>query len=524
MNYLSIIKKQSFIITVSIIVMAIILIGTSYALFANQNNSNTQVVSSGTLIVNYEGTAITTTGGIDNGGNLLEIEPMDEETVNSLTPFKIVVNNTGTLAMKYNIVLYTDTTNTLPHSYYAFKYKNNGTYTTKAALTTLSKVDPTQTNMNEIVYKLTSEPFVIEPNTSATHELYVWIDEDYADENISDKVAYLKIAVQGEATDVTPPNAVQTITELATTDNTIVDDETNDHNLRYIGSNPNNYVSFNNELWRIIGVMNNIQTQSGQTKPLLKITRSDLLGSYSWDTSASDVNDSNGVNEWSQSDLMYELNTDYLGNVTIGTDGYWYDDYNNSKSAAKPSSTISSTAQDMIETISWKLGSPNNDNGTYVDYSINTFTPSYIYAHESSSFSGKICSSGQYCNDSITRTTSWNGKVGLVYLSDYAYATSGGNTTNRSTCLGLGLFSGWINSSYEDCKNNDWIYNSSTYQWTMSPLTNATHSTLVFYVRGDSDSRHGAYHNYGVRPTLYLKSSVKITGGEGTQANPYILE
>ena len=33
-------------------------------------------------------------------------------------------------------------------------------------------------------------------------------------------------------------------------------DNTKDQNVRYYGSDPNNYVSFNNELWRIIGVFN----------------------------------------------------------------------------------------------------------------------------------------------------------------------------------------------------------------------------------------------------------------------------
>ena len=200
MNYKNIIKKQSFIITVSIVVMGIILIGTSYALFTKQNNSNTQVVASGTLSINYSGTTITTTGGTDGGGNLLEIEPLDEATVDSQSPYTIVVNNTGTLAMRYNVVLYTDETNTLPHNYYAFKYKDNGSYTTKAVLTSLPKVDNTVTQMNSIKYNLTSTPFVIEPGATNTHEIHVWIDEDYADENISNKIANLKIAVEGEAT------------------------------------------------------------------------------------------------------------------------------------------------------------------------------------------------------------------------------------------------------------------------------------------------------------------------------------
>ena len=37
--------------------------------------------------------------------------------------------------------------------------------------------------------------------------------------------------------------------------NELVYDETKDNNLRYIGVNPNNYVSFNDELWRIIGAV-----------------------------------------------------------------------------------------------------------------------------------------------------------------------------------------------------------------------------------------------------------------------------
>lgn len=36
-------------------------------------------------------------------------------------------------------------------------------------------------------------------------------------------------------------------------------DGTVDNNLRYVGENPNNFIWFNDELWRIIGVMNNLK-------------------------------------------------------------------------------------------------------------------------------------------------------------------------------------------------------------------------------------------------------------------------
>ena len=70
-------------------------------------------------------------------------------------------------------------------------------------------------------------------------------------------------------------------------------DNTVDENIRYYGSNPNNYVSFNNELWRIIGVFGDN----------VKLVRKDSLGELSWDSSESSVNNGWGVNEWSQSAL-----------------------------------------------------------------------------------------------------------------------------------------------------------------------------------------------------------------------------
>ena len=56
-------------------------------------------------------------------------------------------------------------------------------------------------------------------------------------------------------------------------------DNTVDENIRYYGSNPNNYVSFNNELWRIIGVFGNN----------VKLVRKDILWSLSWDSSESSI-------------------------------------------------------------------------------------------------------------------------------------------------------------------------------------------------------------------------------------------
>ena len=106
-----------------------------------------------------------------------------------------------------------------------------------------------------------------------------------------------------------------------------------------------------------------------------------------------------------------------------------------------------------------------------------------------------------------------------MYPSDYGYATSGGSTSNRTSCLNKELYN-WDSSSYSDCKNNDWLYNSSIYQWTLAPYS--FHSNPVFIVGPPGFvSNSTAYYQYAVRPSVYLISKTSILGGEGTLENPY---
>ena len=116
------------------------------------------------------------------------------------------------------------------------------------------------------------------------------------------------------------------------------------------------------------------------------------------------------------------------------------------------------------------------------------------------------------------RPTSFIGKIGLMYPSDYGYATSGGSTTSREECLAAALNS-W--NDYSDCKNNDWLFNGS-HQWTITP--NSGYSTDVFFVTSPGDVYHSyASDAYAARPVLYLDSMVEITGGTGTSSDPYTL-
>ena len=234
-------------------------------------------------------------------------------------------------------------------------------------------------------------------------------------------------------------------------------DNTADNNLRYIGADPNNYVLFNNELWRIIGVFNeNSHGVSGQR--LIKIIRNESIGSFSWDNKASGTGSSTssyGSNDWSDSALQLVLNEGAYWNRTNGTCPKG--ENGATTNCDFSANGLTDEAKSMIETVTWKLGGSS----TY-----NNVTASMFYKRER----GTTVYSG--------RPTTWQGEIALMYPSDYGYSTSGGSTTNREACLAKELYN-WDSSSYSDCKNNDWLFNS-TIQWTLTP--NSSYSRHVFGV------------------------------------------
>ena len=294
--------------------------------------------------------------------------------------------------------------------------------------------------------------------------------------------------------------------ESLRTSNGLKKDNTVDTNIRYYGSDPNNYVSFNNELWRIIGVFGNN----------VKLVRSESLGSLSWDSSDSSINKGNGINQWGEStygdgsyyegaDLQVYLNKMYYGGDTTVT---CYDGYQNSTITC-PTNTLDRTAKLLIDKHTWSLGA--------IEMSIED-TISF-YNAERGTANGKTCTSGTYCNDTVTRTTKWTGYVALPYITDWAYASS------ESICE--------TNVQAQDssndyiCQNNNWI-NSDTNIWTLSPRDHSGPggATYVRSIGGNGyiASFSSAAELYDIYPTIYLKSNVLIESGNGTSDSPYILK
>ena len=301
--------------------------------------------------------------------------------------------------------------------------------------------------------------------------------------------------------------------------NNLKKDNTPDENIRYYGSDPNNYVRFNNELWRIIGVF-------GEN---IKLVRKDSLGVLSWDVSDG-VNNNWGVNQWGEStdtngnsyagsDLQVYLNNMYYGGVEV----MCYKTSNNTTITC-PTKMLDEISKSLIDNHTWNTGAINLNDSTIVNlqsYEMNTVP---FYNAERGTVNGKICSSGNYCNnDVVTRTTTWTGYVGLPYPTDYSYASS------ESVCE-TNMWDGDIDTTHGrfnmTCKNNNWMHRSNN-TWYLSPCTysfsdGASHVWNVGnmgYVSFGS-----AAYTYAVVPSIYLKSNVLIESGAGTSSDPYILK
>ena len=513
-------KKIKIMIGVLAVVLLVVIIGVAYAIFS--------YVGLGT-VVNQITTGVMTmayTEG-ENKINITDAVPMEDsvgkvlKNSDQVFDFTVEANKKGSAIVSYEITAQKDDASTLPDDavrLYLEKSEDGEAYTSvldPTAYLPLENDDSLGAKKGEMVL----HSGTIEKTMKEYYRLRMWVAEDYELDG-EQKTYAVTVNVYGKngkgsgKSEIVTGSASAKIRSLQKTNtDRLAYDGTSDNNLRYIGQDPNNYVTFNGELWRIVGVMNNVEDKEGNKTSRVKLIRNDGLNVYSWDTSAG-TNGNYGINEWSQADIMNELNGDYI-NTELTTNPNWYDGTGNSRNRAFNHTQILKTdAQELIDDAVWYLGS-NDSKATYAD----ELMPKTLYTREHGNLTGKQCTSGGYCTDQIPRTLKWTGKVGLIYPSDYAYATGGGATKGRDACL-VSSTSTWAST---DCSTKDWI-NNSTDQWTITPSSESSAATYTFFIASNGQlNRTNVYNLYYIRPTVYLKSIVKITGGTGIKDDPYKL-
>ena len=293
----------------------------------------------------------------------------------------------------------------------------------------------------------------------------------------------------------------------------------NENGIRYEGADPNNYICLDNKtsgacsssslLFRIIGLFDEDTssdgTSSAGTKKLLKVIDTNNYGGTSgkyWNSA--------GTNNWSSASLKTELNGTYLNTLLV-------------------TPNVNGKLSSGIANAKWHLGGANANSESGDSYYYKSITTENVYKAERSPYhTFTNLSENIFQNLYSGNPSSIYAKVGLMYPSDYGYATVGGSTINKSSFRAKELLNR-DSSSHSDCKNNDWLFTSQNNfvnirEWLLSPYSSDSLNAAGLYSSGFVN-----LYGYGVsdtqfavRPTFYLDSSVlKIVGGTGTSDNAY---
>ena len=172
-----------------------------------------------------------------------------------------------------------------------------------------------------------------------------------------------------------------------------------------------------------------------------------------------------GTNTWSASKLnTVNLNTNFTTN--IGT--AW---------------------ANKIATTTWKVGG-----GTYAN--LRDAVPKTAY---------------QYEVGSSASTTTYDAKIGLMYVSDYYYSAS----PSAWTLVG---YNSDYTKSYASAKGENWLYGGG-WDWTISRDSDGSHNAFRVNYNGNV-SNNNVHYNNGVRPSFSLLSSTTYVSGSGSMSDP----
>ena len=520
-------KKIIILSIVGVLLLVSIAIASSYAYFT----------------ANVSGNKDTNNVVVTNGVMALEYTDGDEINLANAVPGNSVsktftVKNTGNVSTNYTIY-FSELSN-------KFVDKTDLVYTLTSSDGGKNVAQTQVPSTNEAMVS----NYAIDAGKTHTYTLTITFLNKDENQNDNQGVSFSTKVTINETKEYVPTFA-EKIAELSVTDTTNFATDDPDNNVRYIGKDPNNYVYFNCsdysnqsdstcEKWRVIGVFKNMTKEDGSKEDLVNIIKDDRIANtyFRWDYKQKGVGTSTldlGSNDWTDSQLMMMLNpTDYLksgytieNNVVKDSNGQAIyqnmGSYYNGTSGCEPAKVASGadftctsidftstglkndSTRNAIESVVWNLG------GTADYYDSSNGLASHFYGYER----GSTVYRGH--------ATTWTGKIGLMYPSDYGYATSGNSTTDRATCLSKALYK-WDSAS--DCYRNDYLRKSSYFQWALVPSSSRADGVFGVAVRG--------FVSYGyvyevtdsvVRPAVFLKSNISITNvGTGTAEFPFQLK
>lgn len=349
----SIFRKRTLILACSVLVFSLMVVGVSYSSFSNIGDHTYNYV------VEYYPLTITFKESDVIEKSLTKLS--DEEGMNLIGNSFSVLNDESK-DISYNIILSNngDATNLDPKDI-KISFDNNEP----------KSLDQFEMRNNSFILTTGILKKKNDVGDVTTHNLKIWA----SDQSSSNTNVNLKISVSSKIA-----NNVLTdrILNIASSD-LIVDSF---GNTRYYGENPNNYIMFNNELWRIVGVFKILKSE-GRSEIRTKIVKDSPIA-Y----------------------LPYSLSDNYGFSSNIGSVLF---DYCSGIENGHINTYLSNTSYRLIDNAIYNMGNIEDDRNY----------------HASDYYDNEIS-----MKDESGRDSSMSLIGGLLSISDYYFASSDGMTNN----------------------------------------------------------------------------------------------
>ncbi|MCI9585860.1 MAG: hypothetical protein HFH45_04420 [Bacilli bacterium] len=323
----------------------------------------------------------------------------------------------------------------------------------------------------------------------------------------------LNITAKGNITSkgITPQELKNTFT---TQGEGLYKDTTEDGRYIYKGKNPNNYITFNGEEWRIIAIEKDntvkiIRTEGvggtafdpGYVTNIPGITIANSVEGTRYSNSSTDYchysdanipEQYNGCNVWGSKSTMLNqagVNITSMPKEVGSSQTYTLPEkeaYINTYLNGEFYNNLNEKSQKLVETHLWNVGIIKNQDGQTLETDL-----------------------------SQEKAYKWRGKVALLNTTDYVKSN-----TNTEMCGSINL--NYDTGSYETCKTTNWLSYES-YNWTMSAYSQPNRSRYVWTVyHAGHFMGNSAQTTYGFHPALYLSSNIHLKG-DGTSDSPFII-
>ena len=575
-------SKQILFSVFGILSLLVITIGVTYAVFTYAKEGTTDnVVTSGTLKFLY--TENNTNG---NGISITEAEPISDtkgkELVgdNNVFDFKVEGTNTGSEVIPYEVTLRKKDTSTMGEENVKV-YLTDETESTDIVEPTLySKLMQTTTdvgsNIEKSLYK--GEVAGNTNNYLKTFRLKIWLDENADLSVIGGQTFTATVNVYSNAKVISEEEQVlrsnTDIKDITIGDTSLTKVEGKDWNyeveldsdttaklnivpkysLANVKIEKDNQVISNNSEVSLVGG-NNIykvtitstdQTVTKEYKINIKVKQVEKVSIFGKQYEVIDAEPTltTSSNNTSDASGLYKSTATNTGNPTYYFRGNVTNNYVSFAGQTwrivriNEDGTIRIVMQGGINSNAEYKFNSNYNNYTYMYYS-NRYVKATLENWYQTNIGSKtdlaknVATGNYYCEQAKAKySDSWtSGNATMTtyykYTPDFKCSSDGNGKGVVNASIGLLNYDEVVYAGGYPYKNNSnyYLYNSAIHWWTMSPAGFSGSRSNVWYVTVSADIRDTIVNDTNrLRPVLILNADTKISGGNGTSENPFVIQ